>query len=135
MPPVLRRRVAAPAPGKPAEIPASAPRRVIQVKSAPPAKPQQMELPIAPAEQNSDGSSYAETIARYKEKVKNPMTAIRAKCVECCNGSLKEVRECRVTSCALHEFREGKNPYRKVAEGRLGINPFKKGDDEGEDDE
>lgn len=60
-----------------------------------------------------------ETIKRYAEKVKNPRTAIRAKCVECSGGSLKEVNECRVTTCALHPFRMGVNPFNKKTRMRL----------------
>ncbi|MFA9422069.1 MAG: hypothetical protein ACERLG_00715 [Sedimentibacter sp.] len=33
--------------------------------------------------------------------------AIRAKCLDCSNGSPKEVRECPVKSCALYRYRLG----------------------------
>lgn len=62
---------------------------------------------------------YQITIRRYKEKIKNPRTAIRAKCVECSGGMLKEVAECPVTSCALHPFRMGENPFNKKTRERL----------------
>lgn len=76
-------------------------------------------IPIAPAEPegereaSGEAKKAKETIDRYMAKVKNPMTAIRACCIECSGGSVKEVTLCRVKSCALHPFREGKNPFRK----------------------
>ena len=48
-----------------------------------------------------------------QEKViTNPIKVIRAKCLDCCCGSPKEVRQCPVIDCPLHSFRFGKNPYR-----------------------
>lgn len=60
-----------------------------------------------------------ETIQRYKSKVRNPLTAIRAKCVECSGGSLKEVAECQVKTCALIPFRMGINPFNKKTRERM----------------
>jgi len=45
--------------------------------------------------------------------IKNPVKAIRAKCLECSGGSATEVKECPIKGCALYEFRFGRNPYRK----------------------
>lgn len=77
------------------------------------------------------------TVARYRDKVKNPITAIRAKCVDCCCGSLKEVAECGVTGCPLHPFRMGVNPFNKKTQARLAgetmANPFAKDDDDEDD--
>lgn len=70
-------------------------------------------------EKNTDGFSFQDTIKRYKAKIRNPMTAIRANCVECSGGSLKEVAECRVVKCALHPFRMGVNPLHKRRKDRL----------------
>lgn len=39
-----------------------------------------------------------------------PIQAIRAKCVDCCCGSLKEVRECHIKNCSLWPYRMGKRP-------------------------
>lgn len=44
-----------------------------------------------------------------------PVKAIRLKCLDCCAGSSAEVRQCELTSCALHRFRLGKNPNKKKA--------------------
>lgn len=68
-------------------------------------------IPIATLAAISETTNYTVVIDRYMKKIKSPKTAIRAKCVECSGGSLKEVQECRVTKCALYPFRMGKNPY------------------------
>lgn len=39
-----------------------------------------------------------------------PMRAIRAKCLECSNGQVKEVRLCPIKRCALYEYRLGHRP-------------------------
>ena len=39
-----------------------------------------------------------------------PIKAIRAKCLDCCNGSYTEVDLCPCTSCSLYPYRFGKNP-------------------------
>jgi hypothetical protein len=46
------------------------------------------------------------------KKITSPIKAIRAKCMECSNYSITEVRECPTTDCPLYPFRFGKNPYR-----------------------
>lgn len=38
------------------------------------------------------------------------MKAIRQKCLDCCNGQMKEVRSCTVKNCPLFAFRNGKRP-------------------------
>lgn len=48
--------------------------------------------------------------------LKNPVKAIRAKCLDCCCGQANEVRECPITDRPLYAFRFGKNPYRKKVE-------------------
>ncbi len=39
-----------------------------------------------------------------------PIKAIRAKCIDCSCGQLKEVRECPITHCPLYPYRMGKRP-------------------------
>ena len=46
------------------------------------------------------------------EKKVTPMRAIRAKCLECSNGSAHEATNCPVKECALYVYRSGKNPAR-----------------------
>lgn len=41
---------------------------------------------------------------------RTPIKAIRAKCLDCCSGQQKEVRECDIISCPLHEYRMGHRP-------------------------
>jgi len=52
-------------------------------------------------------------------KAPKPVSAIREFCIGCVGGSvngrkpLKMVRECPATSCPLHPFRMGRNPFDK----------------------
>lgn len=39
-----------------------------------------------------------------------PMKAIRKKCLECCNGQVKEVKLCTIKKCALYVYRSGHRP-------------------------
>lgn len=48
--------------------------------------------------------------------ITNPVKAIRAKCLDCCCDSAKDVELCPVMGCALYPFRFGKNPYRAKRE-------------------
>lgn len=64
-------------------------------------------------------TDYREVVNRYKSKVKNPKSAIRAMCVECSGGSVKEVQMCPVTKCALYPFRLGQNPFHQKTRERL----------------
>ena len=49
----------------------------------------------------------------HGRKYKSPMKAIRANCLDCCNGSPKDVKECDVKNCDLYAYRFGKNPFSK----------------------
>jgi len=42
-----------------------------------------------------------------------PLRAIREKCLDCCCGSVHEVRLCHIEDCSLHIFRFGSNPYNR----------------------
>lgn len=46
-------------------------------------------------------------------KILTPLRAIRAKCVDCSAGSMKEVRECVMLDCPIYPYRLGKSPNRK----------------------
>lgn len=48
--------------------------------------------------------------------IKNPVKAIRAKCLDCCCNNRKEVELCTCEKCSLHPFRFGKDPYKKKRE-------------------
>ena len=41
-----------------------------------------------------------------------PLKAVRKNCLECSNGSAKEVKLCSIENCPLYQFRFGKNPNR-----------------------
>jgi len=44
------------------------------------------------------------------------LKAIRAKCLDCCADHPSLVADCHITTCALHPFRMGKNPFRAMRE-------------------
>ena len=50
-----------------------------------------------------------------KKSQRNPVKAIRAKCIDCCGAEdyTNRIRDCEITKCAIHPFRMGKNPYRE----------------------
>lgn len=48
-----------------------------------------------------------------KEKKPTPLRAIRAKCLDCSDGSSYEVKHCEVYRCPLWRYRDGHNPARK----------------------
>ena len=50
-------------------------------------------------------------LIQENQEKKSPLKAIREKCVDCCGGSVYEVKLCQVTKCTLHPFRFGKNPF------------------------
>lgn len=49
-------------------------------------------------------------------KYRNPVKVIRAKCLDCCCGSAKEVEACPIVKCPLWRWRSGKNPFREKRE-------------------
>ena len=47
----------------------------------------------------------------------NPLKAIKDHCrYGCCMGDMESWKECNITTCILHPFRMGTNPYRKKRE-------------------
>lgn len=53
---------------------------------------------------------YAVYTSERGKRENNNAKAIRAKCLDCCGGSIQEVRLCTCGQCALYRFRFGKNP-------------------------
>jgi hypothetical protein len=51
-------------------------------------------------------------------EIKTPMKAIRAKCMDCSNNQIVEVRECPIINCPLYPYRMGHNPNRKGIGGK-----------------
>ncbi len=41
----------------------------------------------------------------------SPIRALRLKCLDCCNGSAREVRLCTAVGCPSWPFRMGRNPW------------------------
>lgn len=46
----------------------------------------------------------------------NPLSALRAKCLDCCCGQPSEVRKCVAVDCRSWPFRMGTNPFRQKRE-------------------
>ena len=44
------------------------------------------------------------------QKTLIPMSAIRAKCMECSNFQWSEIKDCNIPDCALWVYRLGKKP-------------------------
>ena len=51
----------------------------------------------------------ARIIQKYKDRIKNPISAIRSHCIECMGGQVHEVARCTSPQCSLYPFRMGKN--------------------------
>ena len=45
-------------------------------------------------------------------KFLRPLKAIRAKCIDCCGGSARDVALCEISDCPLFPYRFGKRPHR-----------------------
>lgn len=45
-------------------------------------------------------------------KNKPLLKVIREKCIDCCVGSVYEVKLCHIKDCVLHPYRLGKNPFK-----------------------
>jgi len=46
--------------------------------------------------------------------IDTPIKAMRKKCLDCCCGSRKEVRECPVVQCPLYPYRFGRRPTQTI---------------------
>lgn len=53
----------------------------------------------------------AHVTERYQERVKSPITAIRAFCVSCMGGYVQEVKKCTADGCPLYPLRLGVNVF------------------------
>lgn len=51
-------------------------------------------------------------VNKYKGRITNRATGIRAYCISCMGGAVAEVRMCASVTCPLHPFRMGKDPFR-----------------------
>ena len=53
-----------------------------------------------------------EILSRYHGE-KNPLKALRARCLDCCCQQPSEVRKCTAVACPSWPFRMGTNPFRE----------------------
>lgn len=97
----------------------AAEKKVIKIHVPPPRIPK-------PEPEDEDESTYemvdgtyAGTMARYYNKIKSPITAIRSHCVHCCCGQPSEVEKCTAVKCSLYPFRMGSNPFHGKAKNRM----------------
>lgn len=74
-------------------------------------------------------------ITHARTNIKNPITAIRAFCIECMGGYVDEIERCTAPRCPLFPYRYGKDPARSERERVKAINrgmplgrPFSRGD-------
>lgn len=51
------------------------------------------------------------TEQRYRDRIRSPLTGIRAFCVTCSGGSPRAAGQCDVVSCPLWPFRLGQNSF------------------------
>ena len=58
-------------------------------------------------------------------RIKNPVTAIRARCLNCCGGEVGAVRTCLLNECSLWPFRFGCDPYRGKPKPDNHLSPLK----------
>lgn len=119
-------------PEAPAEQGSPAPARKGPKKKGDPEALQRLKEVVQHSDSLREGTNYIEIVKRYKAKIRNPKTAIRAKCIECSGGSIKEVQMCPITSCALYLFRLGKNPFHSRSKEHNA--PGQDGADHGEDE-
>ena len=54
-----------------------------------------------------------EELERIGHPARSLLEAVRAKCLDCCNHQIAEVRGCTAVDCALWAFRMNRNPYRR----------------------
>ena len=45
-----------------------------------------------------------------KKHYQTPVKSNREKCLDCCTGQIKEVRQCTAVDCPLYPYRMGKRP-------------------------
>ena len=57
------------------------------------------------------GTMSTAELAALGHKRMSPLAALRARCVDCCVGSVSKVRKCVAVNCPAWPFRIGKNPW------------------------
>jgi hypothetical protein len=75
------------------------------------ANPKKVPFDILKEHVSSPSPHHDDVEVKYKKRIKNRATAIRAFCVAC-QGEVAGVRTCPSVTCPLHPFRMGKDPLR-----------------------
>lgn len=57
-------------------------------------------------------------LLKVGHKRMSPLQALRLRCIDCCAGSINEVRLCPAVACASWPFRLGSNPWIEVSAER-----------------
>lgn len=76
-------------------------------------------VPLVVQEEDDDFAAEGDLLAeariirKYKDRITNPVSAIRSHCVECMGGQVQEVARCTALKCSLYPFRMGKNTLHK----------------------
>lgn len=79
-------------------------------KARPKQKPQAEEsAPVTFDDDRPDETAHV--VERYNERIKSPITAIRAFCISCMGGYVKEVKNCTAPACPLYPLRLGVNVF------------------------
>jgi len=63
-----------------------------------------------------DGSMQRDELQAAGHRSMSILQALRARCVDCCSGSVAEVRRCVSVNCPSWPFRMGFNPWRERRE-------------------
>jgi hypothetical protein len=66
-----------------------------------------------PTRHRSADSAQDRNIEASRRRIRSPLTAVRAFCVECMGGYLQLIPSCPSQRCPLHPYRMGKNPTAK----------------------
>lgn len=73
------------------------------------------DSPDEPMEGESEYDAGSRVIEKYKAKAKSPLKAIRAFCIICMGGYVREVARCTAPECVLYPMRMGRNPFHAKA--------------------
>ncbi len=73
------------------------------------------DSPDEAMEGESEYDAGTRVIEKYRKKATSPLKAIRAFCIICMGGYVREVARCTARSCVLYPMRMGRNPFHAAA--------------------
>lgn len=82
-------------------------KQIVRTRAAPEPEEEQDEIDFS---DNIVDGSCAGIVKRYAQRAKTPLKAIRAFCVACMGGYVREVSRCTAKTCVLYPYRLGHNP-------------------------